>query len=54
MYNLQYLFCKGVALLPFVNEKRLLSSLDKVYYKLSDDESKFRNYCIQMANGDFV
>ena len=32
---------QGVALLPFVDEKRLLKCLHEVYPKLTDDESGF-------------
>ena len=32
----------GVALLPFVDEKRLLTSLAKVYPDLTEEESKNR------------
>lgn len=35
-------FTAGVALLPFVDEKRLLGALSKVYPDLTDMESKFK------------
>jgi 5'-3' exonuclease len=35
-----YFLLKGVALLPFVDEKRLWKALDKVYPDLTDAESK--------------
>ena len=40
----QFLLFSGVALLPFVDEKRLLTSLAKVYPDLTDEESK-KNSC---------
>lgn len=35
-------FTAGVALLPFVDETRLLGALSKVYPDLTDMESKFK------------
>ena len=35
-------FTTGVALLPFVDEKRLLGALSKVYPDLTDMESKLK------------
>lgn len=35
----------GVALLPFVDEKRLLSALEKVYPDLSEEECEYSTLC---------
>lgn len=39
-------FHLGVALLPFVDEKRLHRALSKVYGDLTDDESMYHLYVI--------
>ncbi len=39
------LFLPGVALLPFVDEKRLLPALEKVYPDLTEEEGKRNGHC---------
>lgn len=41
-------FCLGVALLPFVDERRLLKALESVYPKLTEEESMWFFYCVYL------
>lgn len=53
-FKTAFLPCIGVALLPFVDEKRLLKALEAVYPDLEEAEGKSQLNRLSVLRGDLI